>query len=125
MAEETQTELEKPAKVYQLNAITKSVKDLKESSENCFKELSKKMDTLVNQTSGLVTQSQLQLLEEKMNNKFKIATQDYENKIKTIDDKLDIEVKGAHKDSNKVFWAVVFAAIAFVGDALSRIFHLQ
>ena len=49
MANKTQTELEQPAKVYQLNAV-----------ENKLDHALKQLDTIVNQTSGLATTQQLE-----------------------------------------------------------------
>lgn len=55
MATPTQQELEQPVKGYQLEAVAKEVSDLRKFTENGFKEVGNKLDTVLGNTKGLAS----------------------------------------------------------------------
>lgn len=57
----TQAELEQPAKVYQVDAVEREITNIKESLISA----NSKLDRVINQTSGVVTNAQLDIELEK------------------------------------------------------------
>jgi len=96
MEQRTQTESEQPAKVYQLDAVMVKVT-----------EVNNKLDTLLQQTSGLVTTSQLSGTEQNIN-----------EKIKEEVEKIHLEYGPLKRNMNWLFRTIAGEAIIIVGEAI-------
>lgn len=59
MSELTQKELEQPAKVYQIEGLRKDVHNFDSKLDIAIQSLESKMDTLLNNTKGVVTFDQM------------------------------------------------------------------
>lgn len=89
MVNKTQEELEQPAKVYQLNAV-----------ENKVDNALVKLDTLINQTSGLVTKAQMDAA------------------IKEEVDKIHLEYRPLKNNLTKFVWLLVASVLGIIAQAV-------
>jgi hypothetical protein len=97
MAARTQDESEQPAKVYQLDAVDRKVDDI-----------NGKLDTLLQQTTGLVTTNQLSQTERELR-----------DKIKEEVDKIHLEYGPMKKDLKWFLRAAVAEALLIAGELVS------
>jgi hypothetical protein len=104
----SQEELEKPAKVYQLNALSSEFITMK-------REVTEKLDTIVNNTKSNVTQAQL---DKKIEEAECRVTTSLTNEVK----KIHLTYSPMKKDIKWAIYAVVVVILGIVGDIVSRLF---
>lgn len=96
MEQRSQEESEKTVKVYQFDAVMSKVV-----------QLDKKIDTLLAQTSGLVTTSQLSASEQNLN-----------EKLKEEIDKIHLEYGPLKRNINWLFRTIVGESAIIIGEVI-------
>lgn len=107
MTTPTQQELEQPVKGYQLLEVSNKMSDM-----------NKKLDTLISQTSNLVTFSDLDKAvaerKECVKDTTNIINTKIDNEVDKLNTRIDNEVDDIRRSSSKIFW-IMIAVIVSVG----------
>lgn len=97
MVGRTQQESEQPAKVYQLDAVNEKVSNLIDIST----KMTAQMEKILDQTNGLVTQSQLMGLEK-----------DFEDKLQNHKKEVDLKYGPMKRNASRLLWIIISAIVA-------------
>lgn len=109
----TQQELEQPVKGYQLLEVSNKMSDM-----------NKKLDTLIAQTSNLVTFSDLDKAvterKECVRDTTKTINVKIDNEVEKINTRIDNEVDDIRRSSNKIFWIMIAVVVSVVAEIIAK-----